>query len=188
MARPMVFLDTETTGLHDDRRAWEIAMIRRQNTASTAVTIFVDIRDIALDEADPAGLAVGRFHQRHPGMGAALPEGALHLRECDAARLVEEFTADAQIFGINPMFDTDCLQAALARHGRTPRWWRSPVDVAVLARGFVLGQGTNGSPQRGTEQLAAQCGVQAPVDTRHTAMGDALFSMHWYDAMVGAAA
>ena len=184
MSRPLVFLDTETTGLHDDRRAWEIAMARREDGITHVVTIFVDVRDIAVAEADPAALTIGRFHQRHPGLGAALPEGALHLREADAVALVDEWTAGAEIFGINPLFDTECLEAAMRRHGRTPQWWRTPVDVAVLARGFVLGQGD--MPHRGSDKLSAQCGVAAPVEDRHTALGDTLWTVRWFDHMISA--
>ena len=188
MSRPQVFLDTETTGLHDDRRAWEIAMARREGGNTRVVTIFVDVDDIALADADPAALRIGRFHERHPGLGAALPEGALHLRETEAVALVDDWTAGAEIFGINPLFDTECLEAAMRRHGRVPRWWRTPVDVAVLARGFVLGQGITATPHRGSDRLSAQCGVAAPVEDRHTALGDAMWTLRWFDHMMAAAA
>lgn len=187
--KPMVFLDTETTGLHEDRRAWEIAMVRREDGSTRALTIFVDVHDIALEQADPTALQIGRFYERHPAFGAACPNGAVHVRECDAMALVEEWTAGAEIYGLNPLFDTDCLERALRRHGRAPTWWRTPVDMAVLARGFVLGQGISDTPHRGTDRLSAQCGVAAPPEAeRHTALGDAMWLVKWFDHMTSAAA
>ena len=60
--KPIVFLDTETTGLHIDRRPWEIALVRREDGSTRAVTIFIDLRDIPLDQADPTALQIGRFY------------------------------------------------------------------------------------------------------------------------------
>ena len=50
----------------------------------------------------------------------------------------------------------------MARHGLKPSWWRTPVDIAVLARGFVVGQGISDNPYRGTDRLSAQCGWTHP--------------------------
>ena len=187
--KPMVFLDTETTGLHEDRRAWEIALVRREDGITRTVTIFIDVRDIPLDQADPTALEIGRFYDRHPEFGGTLPPGAVHLRESEAMALVAEITAGAELYGLNPLFDTECLDAAMRRHGRTPNWWRTPVDIAVLARGFVIGQGISDNPHRGTDRLSAQCGVEAPgADDRHTALGDTLWLVKWYDHMTAAAA
>lgn len=187
--KPIVFLDTETTGLHDDRRAWEIALIRREDGATRALTIFIDVQDIPLDQADPTALQIGRFYERHPAFGATCPTGAVYVREADAAVLVEEWTAGAELYGLNPLFDTECLEAMMRRHGRTPLWWRTPVDIAVLARGFVLGQGISAAPHRGTDRLSQQCGVDAPDECdRHTALGDAMWLVKWFDHMTAVAA
>lgn len=59
--RPLVFLDTETTGLHTDRQPWEIALIRRDDTGDTRTVLYVDLADLDLDAAEPAGLRVSRF-------------------------------------------------------------------------------------------------------------------------------
>lgn len=187
--KPIVFLDTETTGLHIDRRPWEIALVRREDGSTRAVTIFIDLRDIPLDQADPTALQIGRFYERHPEFGAALPAGAVLLRESEAMALVAAITDGAEIYGLKPLFDTECLEAAMSRHGHTPSWWRTPVDIAVLARGFVIGQGISDNPHRGTDRLSAQCGVEAPTDDeRHTALGDTLWLVRWFDHMTSAAA
>lgn len=73
----VVFLDTETTSTGRDRRPWEIAMIRRDDTGEKALTIFVDVADLDLDNADPDALRIGGFHSRHPQFGAPLSQGQL---------------------------------------------------------------------------------------------------------------
>lgn len=35
MSTPLVFIDTETDGLHPGRKAWEIALIRRDHLGQT---------------------------------------------------------------------------------------------------------------------------------------------------------
>jgi hypothetical protein len=52
----LVFLDTETTGLHCDRRPWEIAIIRRDRDGPSRLLLCVDIEDLDLPTADPIGL------------------------------------------------------------------------------------------------------------------------------------
>ena len=63
---PLVFLDTETTGLHRGRRPWEIAIIRRAWDGQSRLLLCVDIDDLDLSSADPIGLKVSRFHKRQP--------------------------------------------------------------------------------------------------------------------------
>ncbi len=187
--KPIGFLDTETNSLAEGRRAWEIAMVRRDDTGDRALHIFVDVADLLLEQADPAALEVGRFYRRHPQFGGTLPDGAVLRSEPEAVELVDEWTTGVEIYGLNPLFDTDCLAGAMRRCGREPGWWRTPVDMAVLARGFVLGQRISSVPHRGTERLSAQCGVAIPGHTeRHTAMGDVRWLVEWYDHMVAAAA
>lgn len=180
---PTIFLDTETTGLHDDRRAWEISMIRRDAGAhDTTITLFIHVEDIDLAHADPTGLPVGRFHDRHPTFGAPLGPDQLYLSEAAAAEIVDDWTSGAEIFGVRPRFDTVTLANALQRHGRTPRWWRDPVDITDLARGWMLARGR--LPRRNPEALSAQCGVDIPApQLRHTAYGDAEWVQRWYDAL-----
>jgi len=60
---PLCFIDTETDGVHPGRKPWEIALIRRDETGEHEQSFFVDID---LSTADPFGLRVGRFYDRHP--------------------------------------------------------------------------------------------------------------------------
>jgi hypothetical protein len=40
---PLIFMDTETTGLHKARRPWEIALIKRSDTGQTRLLLCVDV-------------------------------------------------------------------------------------------------------------------------------------------------
>lgn len=179
--RTLVFLDTETTGLHRTRRPWEIAIIRRSEDEQTKLHICVDLADLDLDAAEPAGLAISGFHKRHP---QARQRPARFPRVCpaaEAAALVHEWTFDAVIVGVVPVFDTECLTEMLARHGFSPRW-QDTVDVVPLAVSTVTRQGREPEPH--FEDLSRQCGVKPPgLGGRHTAVGDARWAMRWYDAL-----
>ena len=64
MSDPIVFLDTETTGVHPGRKVWEVGMIRREPSGrEREISLMVDVD---LSKADPFGLRVGRFYDRHP--------------------------------------------------------------------------------------------------------------------------
>ena len=67
---PIVFIDTETTSLRPDRKAWEVAMIRRADLDDVGdeTSFFIHTDDIDLPNADPFSLNVGRFWDRHPGV------------------------------------------------------------------------------------------------------------------------
>lgn len=177
----VAFLDTETTALHRDRRAWDIAVIRRERDGTESdITIFVDIADLDIDNADPEALAKGRFYERHPGLGFPLQAGQVHVREVEAARLVQQWTADATIYGVNPSFDTDTLAPMLWRHGLTRSWYFQPQDISSQAYGYVL---RSQMPEPNSEWLSVECGVPVPTVDRHTAMGDARWVQRWYDQL-----
>ena len=63
----IVFLDTETTSLRWDRRAWEVGLIVRDpGRDDQEHHWFIDIRDLDLGNADLMSLKIGRFYERHP--------------------------------------------------------------------------------------------------------------------------
>lgn len=182
----LVFLDTETTGVHRERRPWEIAIIRRTPVDQTRLLICVDVEDLDLASANPAGLRISGFHKRHP----QARDRPLHIprvyRAGEAAALVDGWTAGATVIGVVPEFDTECLASMLGRHGITPRWRSNPVDVVPLAVAAVRATGIE--PERDFGDLSRQCGVRPPTGTqRHTALADARWAMRWYDKLVSVA-
>jgi hypothetical protein len=180
----VVFLDAETTRLDRRRRPWEIAMIRREHGGrDEEITVFVDIDDLELADADPESLRIGGFGTRHPSFGRPLAAGERLCSAAAAARLVQQWTAGAQVFGVVPSFDTFCLDELLHRHDLEPRWHFQAWDMAVFAAGFLAGlrraAGTT------SEAVSKQCGVEPPQGIeRHTAMGDARWVQRWYDRIV----
>jgi DNA polymerase III epsilon subunit-like protein len=180
--RALVFIDTETTGLHPGRRPWEIAVIRRHGDEQTRLHLCVDLVDLDLASADPAGLSISGFHRRHP----QARQRPLHIPRvypaAQAAELVDQWTADATVVGVVPRFDTECLAEMLGRQRVTPHWHNDVVDVVPLAVAAVRGTGRD--PEPGFGDLSRQCGVKPPGRAaRHTALGDARWAMRWYDKL-----
>ena len=186
----LAFCDTETSGIHPGRLPWEIAILRREPDGTEQETSFfveIDLRD-----ADPFGLRVGRFYERHPLgcnlSGAEYPEArAQQLVEPEAAaRRVARMTHGAHIVGAVPNFDTEVFDRLLRDHGLCPGWHYHLVDVENLAGGFLAGQGTPIQPPWKSDDLAAALGLPPiPEDERHTALGDVKFARAIYDRVMG---
>jgi hypothetical protein len=59
----LVFIDTETTSLRPDRRAWDIGLIvRQEGQEDREQSWFVDWADLDLGNADPFALKIGGFY------------------------------------------------------------------------------------------------------------------------------
>lgn len=154
MTAPLCFVDTETTGVHPGRRAWEIALIRRDETGTQEVSFFVDVN---LAKADPFGLKVGRFHERHPrgqylaglvegtrtvgeyGETNFLGDGYDLVFEWSAAEVVARMTHGAHLVGAVPNFDAEVFDRLLRRHRIIPAWYHHLIDVEALAVGYLAG-------------------------------------------------
>ncbi|RBO87557.1 3'-5' exonuclease family protein [Nocardia puris] len=201
---PIVFLDTETTGLHADRRAWDIAMIRRDADGhQRELQMFVDVD---LSSANLRSLHIGRFYDRHPLYNRA--DGQFYT-ESAAAYSVEEWTRGAHIVGAVPNFDTECLAAMLRRHRLCPAWHFHLIDVEALMVGYLHGQATvaerapavfgadptaqllrdHATVPWKSDDLSRAIGVEPPVEgERHTAMGDARWCMRIWDKITAGGA
>lgn len=217
MNAPIAVVDTETTGVHPGRRAWEVAIIRREPDGTEA-TLHAFVADVDLSAADPFGLKIGRFYERHPkfartpefaaaidrarGLGLEVPEDIPCLDEDELAPMIERMTRGAHLVGAVPNFDAEVFADMLRRHQLTPAWHYHLVDVETLAVGCLAGQ-TDAArmeidqsatlpdvanlPWR-SDDLSRACGVEPPSDDeRHTALGDARWAMRLYDAIVGGA-
>lgn len=213
---PLCFIDTETTGVHPDRKVWEVAMIRRDpGRPEQEASFFVDV-DLA--DADPFGLAVGRFYDRHPaGRWLSNQGGPIDFPRCKdsgnyvdrptAARLVARFTHGAHLVGAVPNFDSETLAPLLRETGLIPAWHYHLIDVEALAVGFIAHlektnikaaleidptlkfQQSKAHPPWSSDELTAILGVEpATEDERHTALGDTRWAMRLFDAIVGGTA
>lgn len=204
MTAPIAFLDTETTSLRPDRRAWEIGIVRREDGRQEERVWFVDADDLDLGNADPFALKIGRYYERHPDAidgveyGKGYPGSEQYGPESWVMRDVAQWTRGAHLVGAVVSFDAEVLAARMRANGVLPGWHHHLIDVEALALGFLCGKASEGDLDAGlnlpdlpwkSDDLAKACGVEpASDDERHTALGDTRWVMRWYDAITGGAA
>ena len=197
----IVFLDTETTSLRWDRRAWEVGLIVRDpGRDDQEHHWFIDVRDLDLGNADLMSLKIGRFYERHPEYKPNGGGKSYTRAEADVMADVEFVTRGAHLVGAVPNFDADVLAARMRENGICPSWHYHLIDVENLAVGYLGGSTAFGqSPSGGKRQeirdliappwksddLSAALGVTVSEEDRHTALGDARWAMRIYDAVTG---
>jgi hypothetical protein len=202
MPAPICFLDTETDGIHPTRKPWEIAIVRREpDGTETEWQAFVAID---LSTADPFGLRVGRFYDRHP-LGRYLagdldappwpmstwPDsqridyGAPYVALSEVAPIVARMTHAAHIVGAVPDFDAEILARLLREHTLTPAWHYHLQDVETLAVGYLRAKGIRLGLPWDSDELTERLGLEpVPAGERHTAMGDVRWVMRIYDKVM----
>ena len=200
----LCFLDTETTSLRPDRRAWDIAIIAREPGRPDVEHYWlIDERELDLGNADPMALKIGRFSERHPNYRLDREStGTDTESEYDALRLVEAITRGAHLVGAVVSFDAEVLAARMRANGICPSWHYHLIDVEALAIGYLAGRGWPldhwGDPESAaakafdprdlpwkSDDLSAALGITVSEDERHTALGDARWAMRIYDAVMG---
>ena len=187
------FVDTETTSLRPDRRAWDIALIiRAGNEQDVEHQWFIELDDCDLGNADPFALKIGHFYERHPAamVGERWASGA--NPEEFVLRQVELLTRGTHLVGAVPNFDAEVLGTRMRAHGILPSWHYHLIDVETLAVGYLAGcdpDPANRTPLPWkSEDLSRGLGVEPPSgDDRHTAIGDARWARDIYDAVMGKA-
>lgn len=180
----IVFMDTETTSLRHDRRAWEVALIARDDTAGTEIeeSWFINCEDLELGNADLMSLKIGKFYERHPDIAdlETVPRpGGWGREEFEVLKDVEAITRGATIVGAVPWFDTDVLGQRMRAHGLCASWHYHLVDVETLAAGAL-----HQAPPWGFDDLLAAYGLTYDEADRHTALGDARMVRDLYDAVL----
>jgi hypothetical protein len=191
---PIVFLDTETTGLDPDDEIWEFAAIRREVDGQQAAHRVLVQHNLAKAARLPESFRADHDSRYYPDFAVTLD---------DLTDLVCELTIDRPtIVGAVPNFDTERLARILHGRGRTPCWHHHLIDVENLAVGYLRGRvkftpwGTGGDPQPAalaqlcappwdSEDLSRAVGVNPDRFERHTALGDCLWAMAIYDAVMG---
>jgi len=181
----IVFLDTETLGVHIDAPIWELAAIRR-NLAD----------DGSFKEHE---LHIFIHHYAQPWLSGpdALPEQfAADYRKrfragsayghSGAAELLASFLAGRpHIVGAVPNFDTERISHQLLRPAHIPDPWHYHLtDVENLVVGFLAARGELMTPPYKSDDLSRAIGVDPDQFDRHTAMGDVLWVRAQYDALM----
>lgn len=193
-ASPIVFVDTETDSLAPTRKAWEVALIRRNPHTGLDDELHFFVR-INLKDSDPFALSVGGFYDRHP-QGRALsrfeigsvgkpcePQGRL-LTTTEAAQRIASWTHGAHLVGCVPSFDAFTFDRMMRAEGILPGWSHHLIDVQTLAVGWLAAQGRKIPIPWRSDDLAAACGVPPlSPDDRHTALGDARWARDWFDVV-----
>ncbi len=137
------FIDTETTSLRPDRRAWEVGLIVRRIAAPDhEIQLFIRAEDLDLGNADLMSLNIGRYYERHPqGCGnGTIQAGARLVSEADALAEVEFLTRGAHLVGAVPNFDADVLGQRMRANGICPSWHYHLICVENLAVGWLNGR------------------------------------------------
>ena len=182
MTTPLVFMDTETTGLALDDDIWEFAAIRREGDGSHDYPLHLFI------EHDPDKAAKLPESFRRDLESRFDPHFAVSPR--DAARLIAHILrpgerGKAHVVGAVPNFDTERVALLLTAHGLTPPWHHHLIDVENLAVGFARGRFRADPPLPwDSDDLSRTVGVEPPGDGRHTAMGDAMWARDIYDRVM----
>lgn len=195
MAAPLVFMDTETTGLSLDDDIWEFAAIRREPDGSEReYHLFIQH-----DQSKCAHLPqsfLDDHTSRWPGNEHAVTPKF-------ATQQIWASTRGAHVVGAVPNFDTERLALLLGRFGIKPEWHYHLIDIENLAAGFLAGLSRHGhsevtcgpvcgqggaemiSPPWNSDDLSRAVGVEPSGDgVRHTAMGDARWARAVYDAVM----
>jgi DNA polymerase III epsilon subunit-like protein len=193
-------IDTETTSLRYDRRAWEVGIITRDPSGTEyEYHAFVDARDLELGNADLQSLNIGRYYQRHPDALLAanpdncIPDVARCKPESQVMREVEAITRGAHLVGAVISFDAEVLGNRMRANGICPSWHYHLIDCEALAVGYltyremrsVASTPRNFAPPWKSDDLSSALGVTVSDEDRHTALGDAKWAMRVYDAVMG---
>ncbi|MGO2048583.1 MAG: 3'-5' exonuclease [Brachybacterium tyrofermentans] len=183
LGMPLVFVDTETTMLEPTPKPWEIALIKRAPGALED-QLHIMIRNPDLSDASPDSLRVARLYERHPQWTGVVPTGVAVMDAPDAARAVERFTALTQLAGSNPDFDARALEWLLRQHGLRPRWRHHSINLVTWTYPVLLGRGEQVKVPTSSYDLSRRVGVEPPSAAEaHTAMGDARWTMRWWDTL-----
>lgn len=197
MSAPLVFMDTETTGLSLDDDIWEFAAIRREpDGTETELHLFIE------HDREKCSRLPEPFREDH--YDRFRDHRAIARREA-AQKIGHFFVRDASVgkphvVGAVPNFDTERLRLLIA-HARWTQsiWHYHLIDVENLAVGYLaheqnwpIGKSIDDpssviAPPWDSNELSRAVGVDPDQFERHTAMGDVRWAMAIYDAVMGGA-
>lgn len=198
---PLLFVDTETLGLHPDLHAiWEVAAIRRdivngeEHEEARVWHLPVD-----LSTADPMALAIGRFHERYRGgrlTGSVQTQDVRCLTPGlpEFARDFMRFAQDCHLVGAVVSFDEERLRRLLRANGACESWHYHVCDVEAMAVGWLRNDAiVNGdmalhdlvTPPWNSADLTKALGIDPDQFDKHTALGDAKWARAIYDMVMG---
>lgn len=195
MTSPIVFVDTETTGLDPERHEiWEVACIYMTKESASAdpwVPRWLERSwqlPVDLGRADSVALDIGRFHERYRNHQV--------YRLDRFATEFADITRGKHLAGAVASFDEERLRKLLRANGACPEWHYHLVDVEALAAGHLASGVVLDSPHPrdhgisiatppwDSEELSRALGVDPDTIDRHTALGDARWAKAIYEAVM----
>lgn len=179
MSAPLVFMDTETTGLAIDDDIWEFAAIRRDpDGTEVEYHAFVD-HDFGRCSHLPISFRDDHYDRYLQHRSISVPE---------FVTLVQDIFRNGKphVVGAVPNFDTERI-AHLCRALKRgiPKWHYHLIDVENLAVGYLAATLGTFAPPWDSNGLSAAVGVDPDQFERHTAMGDVRWAMAIYDVVTG---
>ncbi len=189
---PLIFLDTETTGLRPDRhKPWEVAWITALHSPGV-----LEICDSAVHfvtqtiedrrQSDCAALDIGRWGLRYPHGGGHVSPVRAMIELATACVRISALAGDEDkmphLVGAVPSFDHAMLCANwLDWPGYGEGLWHYHlIDVEVLAAGHL-----QIPPPYSSDELCERYGVVVDEAEKHTALGDAKWAARLYAAVYG---
>ena len=148
---------------------------------------------VSMAKADPIGLGIGRFHQRHPSGNN--PSDVSDDNLTNSGRFITEFlqlTDGQHLAGAVVSFDEERLRRMAWDHGFQPSWHYHLIDVEALAAGWLARRrdvaDAYGDVFRlpwDSGELSRAVGVNPEDFDRHTALGDCRWAKAIYEAVLG---
>lgn len=180
MTSPIVFCDTESTGLLPDDEVWEFAGRRRDPDGTVQ-----DLHLFIEHDKNKAELLPPSFYHdyraRYPHDPARFEERSTTYA---ASQLIQQFTAGCHIIGAVPSFDTIKLSEMMRRHRLEPKWHYHLTDIENVILGYLAGRGQLIDPPWKSDALSRAVHVEPTDFHRHTAMGDVLWVEAQWDAVM----
>jgi hypothetical protein len=202
----IVFVDTETLGLHRKAPIWEFAALRRdaETGAECELHLFIDHSPGKWLIGLPQEFAVDYWYR----YSTAVQQG--NVTPADrAAQMINEFMhGRPHIIGAVPSFDTERLARLLRKAGiAEPPWHYHLIDIENVVLGYlhgVVARAVDEARMRGedpepalvnrqlkfplkSDELSCAVGVLPELYARHTAMGDVKWCAAQWDAITGGA-
>lgn len=174
----IVFVDTETTGLHPTiHEIWEVAAVNQG--IEQVWQLPVD-----LGRADPKALEIGGYHARR----------LEHDDRTDPREFAKDFVAATRgkhLCGANVSFDAQRLDTLLRANGQCPDWHYHLIDIEAMMVGFLRGRASLSGVRYpaildlpwSSRSLSDAVGVDRNEFEAHSALGDALWVKALWEQM-----
>ncbi|AYR01228.1 DnaE-like DNA polymerase III [Mycobacterium phage KiSi] len=177
MARHLIVVDLETTGLHDEAAPLEVALLNVDTGES--MTFVPHVTYGQMEQAQQIALEVNGYFERK------LWRDMLTEQQTAVAwSEVQDWLRGNTFAGSNPAFDSAIVARQLVSHGATPAetvgrvWHHRLADLAAYAAGKL---DVDPAALQGLDDVAERLAV--PVAARHTAIGDVLATGLCFDLL-----